>query len=102
MDKERAQVIDAVGVVGMLVCIEYRVEPIDAGVDKLLAQVGRRIDQHTGNAGPAATLDQERRAAALVLRIIGIADAPAERRTRHAAGGATAEDRDFQCHVVRR
>ena len=45
-------------------------------------------------------LDQQRAAAAAVFRIVGIAGAPAERRTRHAGGGAAAEDRQRQRHAA--
>ncbi len=44
--KKRAQIVDAVGVVGVLVGVEDAVEVVDLGVQKLLAQVGRGIHQH--------------------------------------------------------
>ncbi len=59
LDEERAQVVDAVGVVGVLVGIEHRIEPIDLGSQQLLAQVGRGIDQDTGDARAIAALDQQ-------------------------------------------
>ncbi len=49
--------------------------------------------------GPCA-LDQHRAAPPAVLRIVGIAGAPAERRTRHAAGRSAAQDRDRQRHAA--
>ena len=42
---KRAQIVDAVRVVGMLVAIEDAVEPVDVGVEQLLAQIGRGVDQ---------------------------------------------------------
>ena len=87
VQKERAEVIDAVSMVGMLVGVEDAVEPIDLGVEELLAQVGRRVDQHPREpAVAAAPLDEQRRAPAAVLRIVRIAHAPAQRRPRDAAG----------------
>ena len=73
--------------------IQHRVEPIDVGVEQLLAQVGRGVDQDPASCRRAvAALDQQRAAAAAVLRVVRIAGAPAERRPRHAAGGAAAEN----------
>ena len=37
--KSGAQVVDAVRVVGVLVAVEHAVEPVDVGVEQLLAQV---------------------------------------------------------------
>src|SRR5262249_58724405 len=86
VNEQAAQVVNAVGMVGMLMRIEHGVEPIDLGVKQLLAQIRRRIDQDTGNARAGAALDQKRGAAPAVLGIARIAVAPAERWTRHAAG----------------
>ena len=97
---QRAQVVDAVGVVGVLVGVEDGVDPIDLGIEKLLAQIGRRVDQDPGDAAGVVTLDQERRAAAPVFRIVGIAGAPAQRRPRHAGGGSAAENSEFQRHAA--
>ena len=41
----RAEIVDAVGLVGVLVGQEHRVDMIDPGVDQLLAQIGRGVDQ---------------------------------------------------------
>jgi hypothetical protein len=40
LDEKRAQIVDAVGVIGVFVRIEHAVEPIDVGVEELLAQIG--------------------------------------------------------------
>ncbi len=40
LDVERAQVIDTVGMIGVLVGIKHRIKPIDLGIQKLLAQIG--------------------------------------------------------------
>ena len=47
-DEQRAQIVDAVDVVGVLMGEQHAVEPVDIGVEKLLAQVGRSVDQHAG------------------------------------------------------
>src|SRR5690242_8519651 len=98
-NEQRAQVVDAVGVVGMLVRVEDAIEPIDIRVQELLAQVRRGVDQHPGALALAA-LDQERTAAPAVLRILGITGAPAERRPRHAARRAAAQDGELEAHAA--
>jgi len=70
------------GLVGMLVCQEHRVDVIDIGVDQLLAQVGRGIDHDPRHAAISGPLDQQRAAAAAVFRIIWVAFSPTERGTR--------------------
>jgi len=85
LDVERAQVVDAVGVVGVLVGVEHGIEVIDVGCQELLAQVRRSVDQHAGDSSGAAPFDQKRSAPAPVLRITRIAGAPAQGRARHAA-----------------
>src|SRR5262249_36768414 len=86
MDEQAAQVVNAVGMVGMFVRVEHGISPIDLGVEQLFAQVRRGIDQHAGDAIAVAALDQKRRPPAAVLRIVGIAYAPAERGPWDAAG----------------
>ena len=54
MNVKRAQIIDPVGVVGVRVGEEDAVEPIDIGVEQLLAQIGRRVDEHAGAAAVGA------------------------------------------------
>jgi hypothetical protein len=58
LDEERAQIVDAMGVVGVFVRIEHAVEPIDLGVEELLTQIRRRIDQDACEAFGRAPLDQ--------------------------------------------
>ena len=100
LDEQRAQIVDAVGMVGVLVRVEYAVDPIDLGVEKLLAQIRRRIDQHARDAAFAFPFNQDRGAAAPVFRICRIAIAPAQSRPGHAAGRAAAENGDFQRHLA--
>ena len=98
---KRAQIVDAVGVVGMLMGVEHAVEPVDVGIEQLLAQIGRGVDQDAGDARQRIVpLDQKRAAPAAVFRIVGIAGAPAQRRPRHAAGGAAAENGEFSVIAV--
>ena len=111
LDEKRTQVVDAMGMVGVLVGVENAVEPIDVGVEKLLAQIGRGVHQHAREPLPSlprlrgrgrlgVPLDQERGAPAPVLRVFRIAVTPAQSRPRHAAGRATAENGDFQGHAA--
>ncbi len=92
---DHAQIIDAVRVVGMVVGIEHAVDPPDAEIEKLLAQIGRRIDQNARRAGLANLLHQDRASPAPVLGVVGIASAPMIADARHAAGGAAAENREL-------
>src|ERR1043166_9106326 len=86
--------------VGVLVGIEHGVEPFDVGVEQLLAQIRRRVDQHTGAPARIAALDQQRAAPATVLGIVGIGIAPAEPDARHAGRRSTAEDRGRERHAA--
>ena len=97
---DRTQIVDAVGLVGVLMGQEHRVDVIDIGVDQLLAQIGRGVDHDPRGAVGARALDQQRAAAAAIFRVVGIAGAPAERRARHAGRGTAAEDRQCQRHAA--
>src|SRR5262249_36446605 len=91
---------DAVSMVGVLVGIKHRVEPFDVGVEQLLAQIRRRIDEHAGSPGRVAALDQQRAASAAVLGIGGIGVAPAEPAPRHSSRRAAAEDGGGERHAA--
>src|SRR5665213_1148900 len=86
--------------VGVLVGHQHTVEPVDLGIDKLLTEIGRGVDQDAGEAGRARALDQERGPPPAIPRVVGIASAPAERRTRHAHGRPAAEDGETQAHAA--
>ena len=58
MDEKAAQIVDAVGVVGMLVGDEHGIEPVRVGGQQLFAQVRRRVDQYARLAVVARLLDQ--------------------------------------------
>src|SRR5689334_21908821 len=85
----------------MLVRDQHAVEPVDFSIQKLLAAVGRGIDQQTRTLAYGVRLCHQQAAAApAVLRIVRIAVTPAERDARHAHGRAAAEDRVSQTHAA--
>src|ERR1700724_4575676 len=91
LDDQRAEVVDAVGMIGMTMGEEYSVTPIHMRREQLLAQVRRRINQHLGGARPTATLHQERSPPAAILGVVRIAVPPSERGARHPPRRAAAE-----------
>ena len=93
---KRPQIVDAVRVVGVGMAQKDAVEPLDLGVDQLLAQIGRRVDEDRGRAFGAEALDKHRAAAAAVLRVRRIAGAPPFPDPRHAAGRGAAQDGQTQ------
>ena len=88
------------GLVGMLMGQEHRVDVIDVGVDQLLAQIGRGVDHDPRHAVIPCALGEQRAAAAAVFRIVGIARAPTERGTRNAGRGSAAENCQGQRHAI--
>ena len=50
MQHHGAEIVDAVGLVGVLMGQEHRVDVVDIGVDQLLAQIGRGIDHDPRHA----------------------------------------------------
>src|SRR5262249_12579889 len=101
-DEERTQVVNAMGVVRVLVGEEHRVKPVHLGVEKLLAQIGRGVDQHPGDASPVAPFHQERRPPPPVYGVARIARPPAQRGAWTATRGTGAEDREARRHAARR
>src|SRR5215475_14457365 len=100
MQHHRPQIVDAMGLVGVLMGKIHGVDVIDVGIDQLLAQIGRGVDHDPRRTVRAGPFDQKRATAAAILGILGIAGAPAERRTGDAGGGAAAKDRERQCHAA--
>ena len=99
--EERTQIVDAVGVVGMLMRDQHAVEPIDLRVQELLAQIRRAVDQNARPAIGACTRSTNKSAAPpAVFRLVRIARAPAERDARHAHGGAAAENGEGEAHAA--
>src|SRR4029077_1370000 len=97
---DHAQIIDAMGMVGVVVSIEHAVEPTDPKIEQLLPQIGWRVHENTRRAGIARLLHQKRAPPAPVLRVVGIASAPMIADARHPARGSAAENRDFQVHAA--
>ena len=95
-EAEWPQIVDAVGVVGMGMAHEDAIKTLHASVDQLLAQIGRGVHEDRGRATGSVAFEQHRAAAATVLRVRRIARAPSFRNPRHAAGRATAQDRQSQ------
>lgn len=85
---DRAQLVDAVAMVGVIVGDDHRVDVANAGVEQLASKIGPAIDQQ---AFPAA-IDQQSAAASPVARFVGIAIAPLRSDPRNARGRAAAED----------
>ena len=100
MQHHRAQIVNAVGLVGMLVGQKYRIDVVDMSVDQLLTQVGRGIDHDPRDAMASCAFDQQRATTSPVLRIPGIARSPAEGGPWNAGGRATAEDRQAHGHAA--
>src|SRR5258707_13883503 len=101
VDKKPPQIVDSMGVIGMFVGEEHRVEPVHVRVEKLLAQIRRGVNQDPGDASSIAPFNQERRAPAAVPGIARIAGAPAECGPRNATRGARAKNREVRRHAAR-
>src|SRR5690606_16468688 len=88
VERQDAEVIDAVGMVGVFVGIENGVDAIDLGVQKLLAQVSASVDKYPCGLrnSVAPGLDQQSAAAPAIAGFVGVADAPVVADARHAAG----------------
>src|SRR5262245_18550710 len=85
----------------MLVGEEHRVEPVNIGLKKLLAQVGRGIDQNPGDADAVSPFNQKRRPPSPVSGIVWIARTPTECGPRNASRGARAKHREARRHAAR-
>ena len=99
-DRQRPQVVDPMGVIGVGVGQQHGVEPGDLRVDQLPAQVRGEIHQHDRLAVRAGAFDERRAAPAQVPGLVRVAGAPALRHARHAAGRAAAKDREAQAHAL--
>ena len=95
-DHERANIIDAMGVVGMRMREDDGVEPAHLGVEELLAQIRRGVDENGHRSLALARLEEQGAASAPVLRILRIAIAPIPANARHASRRAAAENGDAQ------
>ena len=86
---DRAEVVDAVRVVGVIVREQHRVDAVDAGGDELQPQLRRRVDQQPR---AAVRLDDRADARALVARIGRTAHRAAAADLRDAEARAGAEE----------
>ncbi len=96
-DDERPDFVDPMRMIGVRMGQQDGVEPVDAEIEQLAAQIRRHVDENLRRAAVApSSLEEDRTAPAAVLRIVGIAGAPALADARHAAGRAAAENGDRQ------
>jgi hypothetical protein len=70
--KDLPQIIDAMGMIGMVMGQQHGIEPADAGGQQLFAQIRAGIDQD----GVASVLDQQRHPAPTVFRVVRVAGTP--------------------------
>ncbi len=84
-----AQIVDTMQVVGMGMGEQHGVERGDAGIEQLLAQIGRGVDEEPR----PALLHHHRAAPPAVARVPQIAGAPLAADARHAPGRAAAQHR---------
>src|SRR5439155_4966479 len=87
---DRAQIVDTVGVVGVVVREEHRVDPVDAGSDELQAELGWGIDE---DARARIALDHGADAGAAVAGVRGPAYVAPAAQLWHAERGSRAEER---------
>jgi hypothetical protein len=83
-----AQIVDPVRVVGVIVGVKHRIDPVHVGRDELHAQLRRRIDEEPR---PIVRLDERAYARAPVARIGRAAHLAVTPELRHPKAGAGAE-----------
>jgi len=93
--ENRPQIIDAVAMIGMVMRPDHRVDMINAIVEKLVAQIGRRIDQYSGGWA----FHKDRDAASAVFWFLRIAIAPVIADAWHAGRGPASQYRELQSHI---
>ena len=90
---QRAQVIDSMAVIGMVVRPENGVDPVYPAAQELVAQVRRRVDEQSR---AIIAFDNYRHARASVAWLVWIAGTPIARYARDAGRRTRAEQRDHQ------
>jgi hypothetical protein len=96
VEDDHAQIVEPVDMIGVGMGVDHPVEPPDARIEQLLAQVGRGVDQDGCLPALVEALHQHGTAAAGVARLVRVAIAPMAAEARHTAGGAAAEDGEAQ------
>jgi hypothetical protein len=89
---DRAELVDPMAMIGMVVRDDNGVEIADAGVQQLLADIGPAVDQEP----LSGALDQQSAASPAVFRLIGVAFAPVGADPGNACRRPAAEDRQLQ------
>ena len=100
--EDLAQIIDAMGVIGVIMGDNHRIKVRDPGRQQLFAAIRPAIDQH----GLAGGLHQYGDTATAVLGVAWITQAPVPcpirpADARHTAGGAAAQDGDLHAAFVK-
>jgi hypothetical protein len=89
LDDQSAQIIDAVGMVGVRMRVENGVDTRHLSVDQLLAQIRTRVDKDLGRLGLRrawlAVAKQDRAPTSAIFRIFRVTFAPTLANPRHAA-----------------
>ena len=91
--RQRANVVDAVHVVGVIVGEKNRVDLTDAGVDQLKSQLRRRVDEYSH---ASVRLDQRADSGPLVTRISGSANLAGTADLGDAKAGPSPQKGEFQ------
>jgi hypothetical protein len=72
---------------------EHAIEPVNLGVQQLRAKIGRAVDENTCSLSLSiAALHQQRASSPSILRVVRIANTPAESHPRDAHGRAAAQN----------
>jgi hypothetical protein len=85
-------IIDAMRVIGMIMCKKHRINSIKSSCEHLFSMVRRSIDDDNGFAMGPCFLEKYRAATTPVFGIIRIARAPTRYRSRDATGRAASEN----------
>jgi hypothetical protein len=96
---EHPQVVEAVDVVGVGVGEEHGIDAADVVNERLLAEVGRGVDEERAATAGIEHFDQHAGAQPAVARVGRGADGAVAGDARHAGRGAGAEERDAQAHA---
>ena len=89
--EELTKVVDTMGMIGMAVCNQYRIEVADVRIQHLFPKIGTGIHQYIG----LVSLDEDRYAAAAITGFCRIAGAPVIANSGDTGGGAAPQHRDL-------